>query len=60
MSALRQALADYLAVRRVLGYKLVRAEKLLAQFLAYVEDRGEDRLTTNITHPCLGDPAPGG
>jgi hypothetical protein len=46
MNALRQALADYLAVRRVLGYKLVRAEKLLAQFLTYVEDRGEDRLTT--------------
>jgi hypothetical protein len=35
MSTLRQALADYLAVRRVLGYKLVRAEKLLAQFLTY-------------------------
>jgi integrase len=47
MSALRQALADYLAVRRVLGYKLVRAEKLLAQFLTYVEDRGEDHLTTD-------------
>ena len=46
MSALRQALADYLAVRRVLGYKLVRTEKLLAQFLTYVEDRGEDHLTT--------------
>ena len=46
MSALRQALADYLAVRRVLGYKLVRAEKLLGQFLAYVEDRDEDHLTT--------------
>jgi integrase len=47
MSTLRQALADYLAVRRVLGYKLVRTEKLLAQFLTYVEDRGEDHLTTN-------------
>ena len=46
MNALRQALVDYLAVRLVLGYKLVRAEKLLAQFLTYVEDRGEDRLTT--------------
>ena len=46
MSALRQALADYLAVRRVLGYKLVQTEKLLAQFLTYVEDRGEDHLTT--------------
>ena len=31
MNTLRQALADYLAVRRVLGYKLARAEKLLAQ-----------------------------
>jgi integrase len=47
MSALRQALADYLAVRRVLGYKLVRAGKLLAQFLTYVEDRGEEHLTIN-------------
>jgi len=46
MNALRQALADYLAVRRVLGYKLVRAEKLLAQFLTYVEDRGQDHLTS--------------
>src|SRR5207247_311427 len=34
MSPLRQVLADYLAVRRALGYKLKRTEKLLAQFLA--------------------------
>lgn len=27
MNALRQALADYLAVRRILGYRLARAEK---------------------------------
>jgi len=46
MNALRQALVDYLAVRRVLGYKLARAEKLLAQFLAYLEDCGKDHLTT--------------
>ncbi len=46
MNTLRQALVDYLAVRRVLGYKLARTEKLLAQFLAYFEDRGEDHLTT--------------
>ena len=46
MNALRQALADYLAVRRVLGYKLVRVEKLLAQFLTFVEDRGEDHVST--------------
>lgn len=46
MSPLRQALADYLAVRRALGYQLKRAEKLLAQFLTYLEDRGEERLRT--------------
>jgi len=46
MSALRQALVDYLAVRRVLGYRLVRTEKLLAQFLTYVEACGEDHLTS--------------
>lgn len=45
MNFLRQALADYLAVRRALGYRLARAEKLLTQFLAFVEDRGEEHLT---------------
>jgi integrase len=45
MSTLRKALADYLAVRRVLGYKLARTEKLLAQFLNYLEAHGESRLT---------------
>ena len=46
MSPLRQALVDYLAVRRALGYKLKRTEKLLAQFLTYLEDRGEKRVST--------------
>ena len=59
MNTLRQALADYLAVRRALGYKLARAEKLLAQFLDYVEDRGEDH-DHHRGGPCLGDASPGG
>ena len=42
MNALRKALADYFLVRRALGFKLYRAEKLLGQFLTFVEDRGED------------------
>jgi len=37
MSAVRQALADYLSVRRALGSKLDRAEKLLDQFVSYLE-----------------------
>jgi hypothetical protein len=61
MNVLRQALADYLAVRRVLGYRLVRAEKLLAQFLTFVEDRGEEHLTIETalawaTAPTGADP----
>jgi integrase len=38
VSPLGQALADYLRVRRALGFKLDRAERLLAQFVAYLHD----------------------
>jgi integrase len=44
MSPLRQYLRDYLSVRRTLGFKLNRAEKLLEQFVTYVEARGERHL----------------
>ena len=47
MTFLRQALADYLALRRAMGYRLDRPEKLLAQFLTYLEERGETRLRTD-------------
>ncbi len=61
MTFLRQALADYLTMRRALGYRLARAEKLLAQFLTYLEDRGETRLRTETalawaTLPAGKDP----
>jgi integrase len=46
MSPLRQALADYLLIRRALGYKLERAGKLLPQFLDYLERIGADTVTT--------------
>ncbi|HYB29244.1 MAG TPA: site-specific integrase [Solirubrobacteraceae bacterium] len=45
MSSLRDALAEYLAVRRALGYKLDTAERLLLQFIVYLEARGEERVT---------------
>jgi integrase len=48
MSALAQSLADYLAVRRALGYKLVRPGKLLAQFLEFLEDAGAPMITTDL------------
>jgi integrase len=43
---LHDALNDYLAVRRALGYKLARTEKLLCQFLAYLHEQGQTRVTT--------------
>lgn len=57
MKPLRLALADDLAVRRVLGDKLVRAEKLLVQFLDYLEDRGEDHVTTEAALAWATRPA---
>jgi len=46
MSPLRQALAGYLEVRRALGYKLARPEKLLGQFISYLEAAGATTITT--------------
>ena len=45
MSALRKALADYLALRRALGYRLVRSEKLLNQFIDHLEASGDSTIT---------------
>lgn len=45
MSTLAAALADYLAVRRAMGYKLERAGKLLAQFVAYLDEAGVTAVT---------------
>ena len=42
MSPLGQALADYLRVRRALGFKLERAERLLTQFVAYLHDHNAE------------------
>ncbi|MBW8710311.1 MAG: tyrosine-type recombinase/integrase [Mycobacterium sp.] len=42
---LRAALVDYLSLRRALGYRLDRPEKLLNQFLAHLEATGQDVVT---------------
>jgi integrase/recombinase XerD len=59
MSALRQALADYLRVRRALGYKLERAEKLLGQYLDHLDGLGAETVTVKnavswATLPAVG------
>jgi integrase/recombinase XerD len=45
MSALRQSLADYLSLRRSLGYSLQRPEKLLGQFIDYLDACGASTVT---------------
>jgi len=46
MSGRRAELANYLAVRRALGFKLRRASLLLADFVGYLEANGTDTITT--------------
>lgn len=44
-STLRGEMTAYLALRRALGYRLARPEKLLEQFLLHLDQVGESRIT---------------
>jgi integrase/recombinase XerD len=46
MTGLRRALADYLRVRRALGFKLKQAGEMLPDFVAYLEKRHTTFVTT--------------
>jgi integrase len=48
MTALRDALADYLALRRSMGFKLQRAEKLLCQFIEHCDTLGAEVVTADL------------
>ncbi|MQA82216.1 MAG: tyrosine-type recombinase/integrase [Streptosporangiales bacterium] len=48
MSALGRHVAEYLALRRSLGFKLEREEQLLAQFVAYIEAAGQEHVTGEL------------
>src|SRR5216684_1973361 len=45
--SLRDALDDYLALRRALGFKLANAGRLLGQFVAYLNEHGLGTPTTD-------------
>lgn len=45
---LRDALQDYLAARRALGFKLERAHQLLPRFVDYLDDTVSDFITTKV------------
>ena len=47
MSDLRDALDNYLTIRRALGYKLARTGLLLADFVSYLDANGTDTITTD-------------
>lgn len=59
MTPLREALADYLSVRRALGFKLDHAGRCLAQFVTYLEDQAAGTVTVDhaltwATRPSCG------
>lgn len=45
MSPLREALQEYLSLRRSLGYKMQDAGRLLPRFIAFLEERGASHIT---------------
>jgi integrase/recombinase XerD len=47
-AGLRAALADYLRIRRALGYKLTKDERALRNFVAFLEASGAVRVTTEL------------
>ena len=59
MIALRPALKDYLTMRRALGYKLLRTEKLLADFIGFVEASASERVTIDLAIAWATLPAQG-
>lgn len=48
MTALRHQAAEYVALRRALGFKLVDTERLLMQFITHLEQIGATRITTDV------------
>jgi integrase len=47
VSTLEEQMVEYLAVRRALGFKLANVELLLRQFVRYLDQQGEQRITIN-------------
>ena len=48
MTSLRQALADYLRIRRRLGFELKATERQLEKFVAFLEQAGAERITSEL------------
>jgi integrase/recombinase XerD len=48
MRTLRQAVGDYLSLRRGLGFKLKKHEPCLKEFVGFLKKTGRDRITTRL------------
>ena len=48
MTDLRDAVGDYLAIRRAVGFKLERAEGLLLCFVEFAESQDAVRITSEL------------
>jgi integrase len=54
---LREALGDYLSLRRALGFQLANAGRLLGQFVGYLEAHGIETVTTEHALAWATQPA---
>jgi integrase/recombinase XerD len=57
MSELNQILRDYLSIRRSLGFKLERYERLLPDFLAFLHETGSPVITSALALAWATKPA---
>jgi integrase/recombinase XerD len=57
MIPLPEAVDDYLAMRRALGFKLTEHGRVLPQFAAFLQQRGESLITTSLALEFATQPA---
>ena len=57
MIGLSQAVDDYLAMRRALGYKLIEHGRVLPQFIEFLAQRGESLITIELALEFAMQPA---
>ena len=59
MTDLRQAVDDYLRLRRSLGHQMAEAAYLLPDFAAFLDDRGEQTVTIAAALDWVRPASPG-
>ena len=48
MKTLREAVVDYLALRRSLGFKLKKHQRFLEEFASFLEQEGTSQITSRL------------